>query len=102
MHASRPHLFSVPSAPFMDVGCMGAVYFLWVLLLFWLLCLIIPFFLLALPFLVWVISSLAGGDGRQGRTGVGVLGSPWHVSPMTHQNQDPFPSLPECMFVSVV
>lgn len=41
MHVLRPHLFSLPSAPFMDVGCVGAISSLWALLfLFWLLCLI--------------------------------------------------------------
>ena len=60
------------------------------------------FLFVSVAFLVWVISSLGGGDGSQGRTGVDVLGSPQHVSPMTHQTQDPFPSLPECLFVSVV
>ena len=87
-------------------GCWvyGCYFFLAriIIIIIWLLCLIIPFFLLASPLLVWAISFPGGGDGSQGRTGVDVLGSPRHVSPMTHQTQDPFPSLPECMSVRVV
>lgn len=62
------------------------------------------FLFVGVALLVWVISSLGGGDGSEGRVGVGVLGkpSPWHVSSMTHHNRDPSSSLPECMFVSVV
>lgn len=62
----------------------------------------IPFFLLELPswfgsfLLLVVVMAAKGGQGFVS------WGRPWHVSPMTHRNRNPSPSLPECMFVSVV
>lgn len=84
VHASRPRLYSLPSAPFMDVGCVGALSSPWALLLLcWFSCLIIPFFLLELPFqfgphlLLVVVVAVQGGQGLVSQ------GSPWHVSSMT-------------------